>query len=416
MTAVPPCAGDDLGDDGQARGRCRQSVRARASSSRTNRSKTRSRSARRYARPVVVDVQHRRAVPLGQRERDPLPRVPGGVVDRGCAAPGAASPGRRRPAPRTRRWCRPRTSVAVAQPAAPRRGPGRRGRPAVAGAAAVLVGAGQQQQVVDERLHAQALRVRGPRPAPAARAGWASATSACWRIAAIGDRSSWEASATNRRCRCVRLLEPVEHPVHGGGEPADLVAGRGLRHPPVQLRGGDRVHLGADRVDRRQRPADHPPRRCTPTTSSSTGSPTASSVVSVPGRLAHRVEALPEQHGPVAAPARRPRGTGRRRTARRSPGTRPAPGRPARAGRPALGLAATTSPVGPSTCSDHVVVAGHRRDRVAAGVQRPGPTSAARSVAAARTSPDQRRVQARRPAPTAPTSRATADDARPRPP
>ena len=49
----------------------------------------------------------------------------------------------------------------------------------------------------------------GPRPARSRpgpcrllRCGWASATSACWRIDATGVRSSWEASETNRRCRC----------------------------------------------------------------------------------------------------------------------------------------------------------------------------------------------------------------------
>ena len=36
----------------------------------------------------------------------------------------------------------------------------------------------------------------------AVRSGWARATSANWRIAATGERSSWEASETNRRARC----------------------------------------------------------------------------------------------------------------------------------------------------------------------------------------------------------------------
>ncbi len=58
-----------------------------------------------------------------------------------------------------------------------------------------------------------------------------------------------------------RALQALQHAVHGGGQPADLVVGLGLRHSPVELRGRDLVHLPADRLDGRQRTADGEPRR-----------------------------------------------------------------------------------------------------------------------------------------------------------
>ena len=39
------------------------------------------------------------------------------------------------------------------------------------------------------------------------------------------------------------VLEPGEHRVHRAGEPADLVVGRGLGHPAVQVLGADRLDL-----------------------------------------------------------------------------------------------------------------------------------------------------------------------------
>src|SRR6476619_6863689 len=46
-----------------------------------------------------------------------------------------------------------------------------------------------------------------------------------------------------------RIFQSLQHSVHRGGEPTDLVVGFGLRYPPVQLRGRDLVHLPPDRVD-----------------------------------------------------------------------------------------------------------------------------------------------------------------------
>ena len=202
-----------------------------------------------------------------------------------------------------------------------------------------LVGLGQQQQVVDERLHAQALRVcgRGPGPRRSMASGWASATSACWRMAAIGERSSCEASATNRRSRArarssrssIRFMVSASRPISSrDGGPG---------HPAMQLRAGDRVGFDADRVDRSQRPADHPPRRGADHEQQH-GQPDRQQRRQRPRRLHDRVEALPDAapSGRRRRPRRRP-GSRRRRTARRSGGTRPAPAGPAPAGRPRWG-------------------------------------------------------------------------------
>jgi hypothetical protein len=109
--------------------------------------------------------------------------------------------------------------------------------------------------------------------------GWARATSACWRIEATGERSSWEASETKRRCWS-RALEPTEHPVHGRGEAGDLVAAGRVRDPPVQLGSGDLVDLVADRLDRvSARPITL--QVVAATTNSSTGNPTASKPLTI---------------------------------------------------------------------------------------------------------------------------------------
>ncbi len=57
-------------------------------------------------------------------------------------------------------------------------------------------------------------------------------------------------------------LEPVEHPVHGRGQPTDLVVAAGRVDPTIEVAVGDEVDLGADPVEPPQRPADqHPGRR-----------------------------------------------------------------------------------------------------------------------------------------------------------
>ncbi len=50
-------------------------------------------------------------------------------------------------------------------------------------------------------------------------------------------------------------LQPIQHGVHGVGQPADLVAPGRLGHPAVELGRHERLHLGADRLHRSERPA-----------------------------------------------------------------------------------------------------------------------------------------------------------------
>jgi hypothetical protein len=57
-----------------------------------------------------------------------------------------------------------------------------------------------------------------------------------------------------------RVVEAGEHRVHGAGEPSDLVARRRFRHATMEVLRADRLHLGADRLHRAQRPAGQDPR------------------------------------------------------------------------------------------------------------------------------------------------------------
>ena len=163
-------------------------------------------------------------------------RDPRGVDDRDRGRPRAAPP------PRARASSRSTADV------------GPRG--------ALVVRGGQDQQVVHEALHlgrraehlARAARRRRRRP------GCASASSSGSRCAASGPCRSWETSATKSRCRCAERLEPAEHPVHGGGQPADLVAPAVVGDPPVELLLGDRVDLGADPVEPAAAPGPAPAR------------------------------------------------------------------------------------------------------------------------------------------------------------
>jgi hypothetical protein len=54
-------------------------------------------------------------------------------------------------------------------------------------------------------------------------------------------------------------VEPVQHGVHGGGEPGDLVVAARYRHPEVQGLFADGGDLGADGLHRAQRAAGDPP-------------------------------------------------------------------------------------------------------------------------------------------------------------
>ena len=94
------------------------------------------------------------------------------------------------------------------------------------------------------------------RPAPrwSSAPGWARATSACWRIDATGERSSCDASETNRRWRAwacsrrasMRFMVVARREISSSPAP--------VGHPAVQLGRRDLVDLGPDRLHRRQRP------------------------------------------------------------------------------------------------------------------------------------------------------------------
>ena len=91
--------------------------------------------------------------------------------------------------------------------------------------------------------------------------GCARATSAVWRMLASGDRSSWEASATN--C-CCRSRESSSRPsIWFIVRASRWISSRerGLGHPPVQPVAGDLLDLAPDAFDRRERPGRHDPGR-----------------------------------------------------------------------------------------------------------------------------------------------------------
>ena len=178
-----------------------------------------------------------------------------------------------------------------------------------------------------------------------------------------------------------RVLDPLEHVVHRPGQPGDLVVTRWLGHPPVEVGAADLRDLGADGLDRSQRPPDEEPDPDARAALSSTGTVSASTLVrastdsstssSVAARWStsrHRAVDRPRQHpepsrrGGAHPASARPapsddgvlarRGSGwrrRPRRRRRPPGsrrrrrrTRPRPGGHRRsARRPASSPAAT---------------------------------------------------------------------------
>ena len=262
------------------------SSRARASSRRTNRSNTRSRSASGMPGPSSSTASTHPAVALGDRQGQVAGRRGGRRCRRGCAAPAAARRRRRRPGRPTPRWCRP----AARSPSRSRRGlvehqvvevdralPQGRGcarRPGSA-AAGPRPGAG----------------AGGPRPARSSassvvvvRPGWARATSACWRMEATGERSSWEASETSRRWRAwacssrpsMRFIVRARRPI------SSSAGGSGTR----RCRAAAEIASTSARIastGARARPTTI--QVVTATTTSSSGSPTASSPLTAADRL-----------------------------------------------------------------------------------------------------------------------------------
>ena len=122
------------------------------------------------------------------------------------------------------------------------------------------IAAGEQQQVVDERLqaaHLLELAAARRRVVGAARV--------------VGVHLQLGPHPRQRRAQLVggvgdepllalgRAFETVEHGVHRLGQPGDLVTARRDRHPPVELPAADRRDLRADPLDRSQRAPDDDP-------------------------------------------------------------------------------------------------------------------------------------------------------------
>ena len=203
--------------------------RPRASSARLKRSNARAREPVGEARPLVGDVQLDPAVAPRRPERHrPAPRGRA-RSRRGCRAPARPAPGRRRtgrrsPRPRSRR---PSSAARAENRSATRRagratssGSGRTGSPP------------WSERAIRSRSSASARQPLGLLGGRAQRilelgratAGWRSASSSSVCSSASGVRSSWLASATNRRSCSNARLEPREHLVQRLGEPRDLVA------------------------------------------------------------------------------------------------------------------------------------------------------------------------------------------------
>ncbi len=75
----------------------------------------------------------------------------------------------------------------------------------------------------------------------------------------MGERSSCDASGDEPALASRGSFQPVEHGVEGSGQPAHLIVGAGLRHPPLPRADGHLGHLPAQGLDATQRPADHDP-------------------------------------------------------------------------------------------------------------------------------------------------------------
>ena len=236
-----------IGADAQAWRRRRGTGRPRG------RSRGRAPRRRRHAaRDVVEPFEPRRTRARGRPRRSPAVVVDGQHAPgrRRLASPNAtcddANRERRCPSRlRTSRRQRRRAPPGAGRPSPPTCRPRRPGGPhprrlrqhqvvqidlGVRRPAHALVQAGEHQQVLHQLLEpaVSARTAVGELAWASSRPGCSRATSACCRIAATGERSSCDASETNRRCRSTERLQPAEHRVHRGRQPGDLVvAGRG---------------------------------------------------------------------------------------------------------------------------------------------------------------------------------------------
>ena len=239
------------------------SSRARASSRRTNRSNTRAAFGLGDPGPVVVDGEHARGrrprasanataarawrAALSARLRTHAPQLRG-VAAHPC-----------RPRPRS---CRRAVGVVARSRGASSSTRSSRSTGPRSPREPCLVGAGEQQQVLDQALHAQVLGehglgqlghgrcARGGRARPRRAGGsWRRASAA---RATRRRRTGAGAPAPRSSRSSMRFIVAASRAISS-------CAG-GFGHPAVQLGRGDRVDLAADRLDRREGAADDHPR------------------------------------------------------------------------------------------------------------------------------------------------------------
>ncbi len=255
---VPPMGGDDLLDDGQAEPAPACVTGARLVEPHEPLEDP---LALVLGDPgtVVLDAQlHAGRLPPGQRPRSSR-RHAGRRCRPGCAPPGQARSCRRGPGRPSHRTCRRRARCGV--PASPRssarssRSTSWRVRTAAPSSARVSRRSCSTSRCIraDSSSTASASSPSGRAP------GWVCATSEVWRMLESGERSSWEASATN--CRC-RSRAPSSRPsIRFIVSASRWISSRRARlgYAPVQPVAGDLLDLAPDALDRRERPGGHHP-------------------------------------------------------------------------------------------------------------------------------------------------------------
>ena len=211
---------------------------------------------------VVLHGEHDLPVVLGERDSSTgRCGVADGVVGQVADQRGRAGRDRptTRPAPTPLRSTRTRSSArsrrATRSTMSSRSTGSRRDSPHGA-----LVGAGDEQQVVGEPLEADRLVEHagvGREQVGLVRVGEVhlelgadAGERAAQLVGRIGDEPLLALSG---------IVDPLEHVVHGASEARDLVVAGRHRHPAVQVAAADGRHLGADGLDRTERPADDPP-------------------------------------------------------------------------------------------------------------------------------------------------------------
>ena len=164
------------------------------------------------------------------------------------------------------------------------------------GGAGLVLG-GEEDEVVDERLHGhgrieQVARQHGQVDSFGVGTGDLELGAqrrerALEVVGGVGD----EGALTFRG-----LLESTQHPVHGVGQPAHLVVDRRRGHPAVELTLADAIDLLGDRVDPSQGPADDDP-GADGQQGQEHGHPDQQRGPQRPSRLGHRLQAGADQRG-----------------------------------------------------------------------------------------------------------------------